>query len=491
VAELKSEARIAAAQARSSQETARKAVLLAHKEALVQAREAKEPVQRLAAEQLAQDKRIEVTRRDADSAVRQALADDLRFTSEQIKAQADARQAQAGAGQALAQARRDEARLHSVIARGRQGESKKAEASQATASARADAADSKLRKAEAGMSEVARRDAAQRERALNAFVGGAAASMTASQLAAMAALRHEHKGVLFKDALKVLEQNGLAADLPACSGNISNNCMPSLAQARAGWPRARPAPRKPVAAFLPQIERKVAIVIGINHYRDGRIPQLETAVPDADAIAAVLASTMGYETRVLRNPGKADIVAALQNVARELDPNDSVVVYYAGHGFLMDQARGPAQGYWIPSDGDTHKPANWLSNTDVSRLLANIPARQVMLVSDSCYSGTFTREQKVVAGADRTNILARRSVVMMSSGGEEPVSDEGFDGHSIFAWILMNSMKKIGRFEAGSVVFDATREKVTEAYPQVPQYGAAVSAGHAAGGDYLFEARTY
>ncbi len=316
--------------------------------------------------------------------------------------------------------------------------------------------------------------------------------MTASQLAAMAALRHEHKGLLFKDALKVLEQNGRAADLPACSGNISNSCMPTLVQARAGWPAARPAPRKPAAAFLPQIERKVAIVIGINHYRDLRIPKLETAVPDADAIAALLEANMGYETRVLRDPTKADIVAALQNVARELDPNDSVVVYYAGHGFLAAKAGGAAQGYWIPTDADSRNPANWISNTDVSRLLANMPARQVMLVSDSCYSGAFTREQKVVgSGADPSNILARRSVVVMSSGGEEPVSDEGFDGHSIFAWSLMSSIKKVGRFEAGSVVFDATRAKVTETYPQVPQYGAAVSAGHAAGGDYLFEARTY
>jgi filamentous hemagglutinin family protein len=504
-----------------SREAAAEAKLadLAHKEALVRAREAKDPVSRAAAERLADDKRIEATQRAAESDVRKSIADDLRFASEQAKAQADARQAQAQAAQALAQARRDEVRLQRAVARVRQeevlagakgaaagrtgqggkdaaeklvaAESKRAEASQAVANAKAQAAEAKQRKADEGMAQVARRDDARRERAVKAFVAGANASMTASQLAQLAALRHEYKGLLFKDALKVLEQNGRAADLPACGGNISNTCMPSFAQARMEWPTARPLVRKPVAASLPQIERKVAIVIGINRYADKRIAQLDTAVPDADAVARQLEESMGYETRVLRNATKSDIVAALQNVARELDPNDSLVVYYAGHGFLRTVPKGPAQGYWIPADGAVSSPSNWISNADVSKLLANIPAKQVMLVSDSCYSGTFSREQKVSASGDASAILAKRSVTVMSSGGEEPVSDEGYEGHSIFAWSLLQSMKKVGQVEPGSRVFESTREQVTATYPQVPQYGAAVSAGHVQGGDYLFETRTY
>jgi hypothetical protein len=71
------------------------------------------------------------------------------------------------------------------------------------------------------------------------------------------------------------------------------------------------------------------------------------------------------------------------------------------------------------------------------------------------------------------------------------VSDEGYEGHSIFAWSLLQSMKKVGQVEPGSRVFESTREQVTATYPQVPQYGAAVSAGHVQGGDYLFETRTY
>src|SRR5471032_2188273 len=118
---------------------------------------------------------------------------------------------------------------------------------------------------------------------------------------------------------------------------------------------------------------------------------------------------------------------------------------------MTNDAKTGPQGYWIPSDGSGRSPANWISNSDVSKLLANIPAKQVMLVSDSCYSGTFTKEQKITipASVDPQQILAKRSVVVMSSGGEEPVSDEGKEGHSIFAWSLMNGIKGIDKFESG------------------------------------------
>ena len=254
-----------------------------------------------------------------------------------------------------------------------------------------------------------------------------------------------------------------------------------------------PTPRIPTVSFLPQIERKIAVVVAINNYKDGAIPPLESAIPDGDAIGKVMADSLGYDVRVIRDGSKADIVKSLNAVGREVGPNDSVTVYYAGHGYQMpDKSGKPGEGYWIPSDGSARSPDNWISNSDVSKLLSNIPAKQVMLVSDSCYSGAFTKEQKVVAASnDPQKLLANRSVVVMSSGGEEPVSDEGKDGHSIFAWSLMQTLKNVDKFETGGQLYEGIRKMVVEEFPQVPQYGAASSAGHVAGGDYLFESRKY
>ncbi len=86
-------------------------------------------------------------------------------------------------------------------------------------------------------------------------------------------------------------------------------------------------------------------------------------------------------------------------------------------------------------------------------------------------------------------MLRKRSVVVLSSGGEEPVSDEGKEGHSIFAWHLLRTLDKVSGTQPGFEVYRTVRKGVSDDYPQQPQYGAVVSAGHEAGGEYLFDAR--
>jgi len=187
---------------------------------------------------------------------------------------------------------------------------------------------------------------------------------------------------------------------------------------------------------------------------------------------------------------RVDIVKALNAVAREVGPNDSVTVYYAGHGYLDEQA-GRKTGYWIPSDASVQSPKKWINNNDIAKLLKNIPAKQVMLVSDSCYSGVLVESRSSIAGKSPQEILKQRSVAMMSSGGEEPVSDDGREGDSIFAWNLLKAIDKVENYQTGATLFEGIREGVTQAYPQVPQYGASTAAGHTAGGDYLLEKRSY
>lgn len=332
------------------------------------------------------------------------------------------------------------------------------------------------------------------------------------------ALRHELKREALRPALRILTQSPEAASLPACKGG-GGECMPDAEgiRMRGGVRELRSiGPAKPVEglllpatplsaqvqtrmaklplpalSFLPEIRQKRALLIGINHYQDRDIPSLESAVRDVAAVGQSLASKQGYQVQVVQDVGRAEMVEAIVQLAANTAPEDSVVVYYAGHGFL-DEDTG--KGYWIPSDGRADTPDKWLSNEDISRLLALIPARQVMLVSDSCYLGSLTREHTLQASEldhSTKEVLARRSVIVMSSGGEEPVSDEGKEGFSIFAWSMQRSMQDVSRISAGGRLFGDIRTRVMASYPQTPQYGASMSAGHQVGGDYLFERRVY
>ena len=277
---------------------------------------------------------------------------------------------------------------------------------------------------------------------------------------------------------------GTAATAGSSAGGTSGSSATSPV---AATPAAR-APARSASAHVPQIERKIAVLFGINDYADKTIPPLENAVPDVDAVSTLFADKLGYEVRVVRNPTRADIIRTLNQLSVEINSTDSVVIYYAGHGYSLEKN---GAGYWLPADAQASDPAKWISNGDVARLLSGIRSSQMVLISDSCYSGAFARDGMAAVGHDVTpeGVLAKRSVVVISSGGDEPVADEGKAGHSIFAWNLMEAMRSVSNWKPGSSVFNDVQAGVRKEFPQTPKYGSVTAAGHQAGGDYLFELR--
>lgn len=377
-----------------------------------------------------------------------------------------------------------------------------------------------------------------------AFAGGIPGMV---QFQATLMQRHQARTLLYREALEELRKNPTAADVPECPIGGSTPgvlCLkrpetpapeaapaqpdekPMLAAVPAApapvaepkpaipAPAAKPAPQgaaaaptatavtlpppatapvaaaavpKPAADATPMVRKRIAVLVGNNDYKMP-IPGLDTPIADVEKIADVLRSRFGYDAQVVKNASKAQIIEALNRVATEAKPEDSVLLFYAGHGYLMDDTK---MGFWIPIDASVKTAANWISNTDISKLLAAIPSRQLILVSDSCFSGSLTKEQKVTYSSKPKpeEVLRRRSVLVFSSGGDEPVSDEGKDGHSIFAWNLIKALDTATGTTPGYDVWKTVHGRVTKEFPQEPQYGAVVSAGHAEGGEYLFQPR--
>ena len=77
----------------------------------------------------------------------------------------------------------------------------------------------------------------------------------------------------------------------------------------------------------------------------------------------------------------------------------------------------------------------------------------------------------------------------MRLGGRIIQIDEGKEGHSIFAWSLINALEQAGDSRPGIALYEKVHTLVVTEYPQNPQYGAALSAGHMPGGDYLFDSQ--
>ncbi len=226
-----------------------------------------------------------------------------------------------------------------------------------------------------------------------------------------------------------------------------------------------------------------ALVIGVNEYF--YLPGLKTAVNDARRLTRVLSNDYGFKTQLLTNPSRADLISALSDYRAKLTGNDRFLIYYAGHGWLDEEAQ---EGYWLPTDAERSNPANWVSNSTITSYLKSIEARHLLVIADSCYSGTLTRGLNLQQRTPNyfQKMAARKSRTVLTSGGLEPVSDVGGVGnHSIFASAMFNALEQNRNIMDGNDLFAAVKSPVQFNSDQVPQYSIIHKAGHD-GGEFLF-----
>ncbi|HYM33055.1 MAG TPA: caspase family protein [Candidatus Cybelea sp.] len=254
----------------------------------------------------------------------------------------------------------------------------------------------------------------------------------------------------------------------------------------AATPRAPEPPPKPAVAALDfNPGRYVALVIGNNGYKS--LPKLRTAIGDAQAVAKVLGDKYGFEVTLLTDATRYQTLTAISKMRAQLKLDDNLLIYYAGHGVLDEAAD---RGYWLPVDAESDNPANWVSTADITDNLRAIDAKHVMIVADSCYSGTLLRG---VAVAPRQNsdqrawikrMQDKRSRTALTSGGMEPVMDGGGSGHSVFTKAFLDALSDNTDVIDGQTLFSMVRRPVVLNAEQTPAYADMRSAGHD-GGDFI------
>jgi hypothetical protein len=239
--------------------------------------------------------------------------------------------------------------------------------------------------------------------------------------------------------------------------------------------------------------RYYALVIGNNEYQN--YERLETATNDAQSVAAILKNNYGFRTRVIINADRYTMLSAINEVKAKLQKEDNLLIYYAGHGEI-DQAS--QQGYWLPVDAERSNTANWISNSAITDLLNTVNARHVLVIADSCYSGSMsgTSIPRLNIRLDKSRMkkwlktMARtKSRTVLTSGGLEPVLDKGGAGHSIFARALIERLKSnTGVIDAYRVFLDVSNKVTNRAtsvgFDQVPTYAPIRHAGHG-GGEFV------
>jgi formylglycine-generating enzyme required for sulfatase activity len=235
------------------------------------------------------------------------------------------------------------------------------------------------------------------------------------------------------------------------------------------------------------------LAIGIDSYLSW--PRLKTATNDAKAVRDTLLSRYHLDkSHVIEllddKATRKNILAAFRDLAKKVKPEDSLLVFYAGHGHI-DQITG--KGSWIPVESSTDDPSSWIDNRNITDYLNinAIKAKHVLLVSDSCFSGDFFRGNRgtntpTIDDAFLKKAYNRSSRQAISSGGLEPVSDAGFGGNSVFSHFLVAALQSNSKsYLIPSEIFGEIKSGVGRNADQLPQYGDLHGVGGQDGGELI------
>jgi hypothetical protein len=191
-----------------------------------------------------------------------------------------------------------------------------------------------------------------------------------------------------------------------------------------------------------------ALVIGIDRYVTA--PPLSYAVSDASAIKDVLVNTLKFPEEnicLLTNEAatKHAISKAFHRFSNDdIDLDDRLVVFFAGHGHTRTGSRGEV-GYLVPHDADMSDFSTFVRWDDLTRNADLIRAKHVLFIMDACYGGlALTR----VLGPGSTRFLKDMMLrparqVLTAGKADEEVSDSGgpLPGHSVFTGHLIEALQ--------------------------------------------------
>jgi len=269
---------------------------------------------------------------------------------------------------------------------------------------------------------------------------------------------------------------------------------PLIAGAKAVQLPAEAAPTDPRAPLTPP-RRKFALLVGVSNYAAVRRRLPDWNVGDLPGVEADLAN-MGRALRALGFAGE-DITTLLDaqassgglrqelmKLAARTQEDDLVLIAVSCHGGDKDLC---ASGFGLPVLHDFAGPgdANALDFWQLQSLVANLPARRVVLVVDTCHSGGVAKmmpscvvtasgvqagkgkaspEPAALAAAAQANAaLATRHIAILAASKPEELSLEDPPNGGLFTSRLLRGLAAAkGRQSLEEVFVEHVERQVLE-----------------------------
>ncbi len=233
-----------------------------------------------------------------------------------------------------------------------------------------------------------------------------------------------------------------------------------------------------------------ALIIGINKYNN--LPNLEYAVNDAKAIKDVLINNFKYKEENIKilideQATHDNIMDEYYNLIKDTATNDSVIVFFAGHGSTYPSIHKD-KGFLVPCDG-TETKMNTLISWD--RLISDselIKAKHIFFIMDACYSGLALLRGNPSKRFLKDMVRRQARQVLTAGKADQTVKDSGAQtNNSIFTGYLLKALNGEAKTEQGVICASSVMNYVYNKVAndpnsrQTPGYGTILGEG-----DFIF-----
>ena len=183
------------------------------------------------------------------------------------------------------------------------------------------------------------------------------------------------------------------------------------------------------------------LAIAVNAYQHA--PKLSNCVKDAGELIDILVSKYDFEEdNVVRlfdkEATRANIYRKLRKLASTIKPEDSLLIYFAGHG-IYDKDSGA--GYLVPVEAEPGNFWDFVSNADFLNLIRAIKSFHTFLLMDSCFSGTLFRSVDTGSEKLAENVEQFPSRWGLAAGRIEEVEDGWHGENSPFAKSVLQYLR--------------------------------------------------
>ncbi|ATZ92500.1 caspase family protein [Dickeya fangzhongdai] len=178
---------------------------------------------------------------------------------------------------------------------------------------------------------------------------------------------------------------------------------------------------------------RIALIVGINYYEHGN--HLYGCVNDAHSVKAILerhdGGSVNFDCQLLAGTGPTEKVnrGQLKDQISKLFSTDAEIAlfYFAGHGHIE-----PTGGYLLTSDAS--RGDEGVSLTEILTLANDAPAKNKIIILDSCHSGIAGTPPE----AGQLASLAEGVTFLTASTKDQYASEK--NGHGVFTTLLVDAL---------------------------------------------------